>query len=92
MSIASLTLRPEVVWGLDGTTLAESNLQVSFSPRLICEQVSTTERTEDCGGGAETGLSSMSEDGLTQFNARILVDRIGDSTRTGLELGIQHRF
>ena len=41
VSIANLTLRPEVVWALDGASLAESNSQFSFAPRLICERAKT---------------------------------------------------
>ena len=92
VSIANLTLRPEVVWALDGASLAESNSKFSFAPRLICEQVKTTMTQENCGGGAELGIKSTSKDGLTEFNIRLLADRVGDSTRTGLELGFQHRF
>ena len=93
VSIANLTLRPEVVWALDGATLAESSSRFSFAPRLICERVEAAGAVrEDCGGGAEIGLTSLSTDGLTEFNVRVLADRVGSSTRSGLELGIQHRF
>lgn len=92
VSIANLILRPEVVWAVDADSLADSTAQLRFAPRLICEQVRTTVTTEDCGGGAEFGLNSMSEDSLTRFNARILADRVGNSTSTGLELGVEHRF
>ncbi|MDC1398826.1 PKD domain-containing protein, partial [Octadecabacter sp.] len=35
VSIANLTLRPEIVWALDAETVADSNTQVSFAPRFI---------------------------------------------------------
>lgn len=92
VSIANLTLRPEVAWGLDGASLVESNSQFSFAPRLICERVDAGTLRQDCGGGAEIGLTSLSTEGLTEFNVRVLADRVGNSTRTGLELGLQHRF
>jgi hypothetical protein len=92
VSIANLTLRPEVVWALDGVSLAESNSRFSFSPRLICERVEAGTVRQDCGGGAEIGLTSLSTDGMTQFNVRVLADRVGSSTRSGLELGMEHRF
>ena len=92
VSIANLTLRPEVVWALDADTVADSNSQFSFAPRLICERVEAGTVRQDCGGGAEIGLSSLSVDGLTEFNVRVLADRVGSSNRSGLELGIQHRF
>jgi hypothetical protein len=92
VSIANLTLRPEMVWALDGTTLAKSNSQLSFAPRLICEIRETVRRTENCGGGAEFGLSRTSEDGLSTAEFRVSMDRVGDSTRSSLALNLQHRF
>lgn len=92
VSIANLTLRPEVIWALDGLNVAESASLFTFAPRLICERVEAGTVRQDCGGGAEFGLSSMSSDGLTEFNVRLLADRVGSSTRTGLELGIEHQF
>jgi len=81
-----------VIWALDGKTVADSNSQLSFAPRLICEQVKTVRTTENCGGGAEFGLSSQSEDGLTEFNIRLLADRVGGSTRSGFAFSIEHKF
>ena len=92
VSIANLTIRPEFIVPLDGVSASGSNSQFSFAPRLICEQVKTTTTQENCGGGAELGIISTSKDGLTEFNIRVLADRVGSSTRTGLELGFQHRF
>jgi hypothetical protein len=92
VTIANLTLRPEVIWALDGTTVADSNSQFSFAPRLICEQVRTTGRTEDCGGGAEIGLSSTSDDGLSNAEFRVIIDRVGDTTRSSLVFNLERQF
>jgi hypothetical protein len=92
VSIANLTLRPEVIWALDADTVAGSNSQFSFAPRLICERTIATTRTENCGGGAEIGLSSRSEDGLSNAEFRVIVDRLGDSTRSSLAFNLERRF
>jgi hypothetical protein len=63
VSMANLIFRPEVIWGLDAATVADSNSQLSFAPRIICEQTRALRRTEDCGGGAELGLGTQSDDG-----------------------------
>ncbi|MDV7272298.1 hypothetical protein RYZ20_15505 [Thioclava sp. A2] len=86
VSIANLTFRPEVIIPMDATRTA------SFAPRLICEQVKTAVTREECGGGAEFGLNSTSEDELTNLSAKIIADRVGNSTRTGLQLNFEHRF
>jgi len=92
VSITNLTLRPEVIWALDGDTVATSNSQLGFAPRLICESRETVGRTEDCGGGAELSLSSVSEDGLSAAEFRIILDRVGSSNRSSFTLNLKHRF
>jgi hypothetical protein len=91
-AIANLTLRPEIIWALDAGTVAESNSQLSFAPRAICERTITTVRTENCGGGAELGLSSTSEDGLSTAELRVIMDRVGGSTRSSFAFNLEHRF
>jgi methionine-rich copper-binding protein CopC len=92
VSIANLTLRPEVIWALDADTVALSNSQLSFAPRMICERTMSTARTEHCGGGAELGLSSVSEDGLSNAELRIIMDRVGSSNRSSFAVNVEHRF
>lgn len=92
VSIANLTLRPEVIWALDAGTVAESNSQLSFAPRAICERTLATTRTENCGGGAELGLSSTSDDGLSTADFRVIMDRVGSSNRSSFAFNLEHRF
>jgi hypothetical protein len=92
VSIANLTLRPEFVWSLDGSSVADSNSQFSFAPRLICERVEAGVHTQDCGGGAEFGLTSTSEDGLRNAEFRVIMDRVGDSNRSSFAFNFEHRF
>ena len=92
VSIASLTLRPEIVWALDADTVADSNSQLSFAPRLICERSVAITRTENCGGGAEIGLSSTSDDGLSNAEFRVIMDRVGNSARSSLAFNLELRF
>ena len=92
VSTASLTLRPEIVWALDADAVAESHAQLSFAPRLICERTMSTTTSKSCGAGAEIGLSSNSEDGLSIANIRFVVDRVGNSKRSSVVLNLEHRF
>lgn len=80
------------VWALDAGTVAESNSQFSFAPRAVCERTMSTTRTENCGGGAELGLGSTSEDGLSTAEFSIIMDRVGDTTRSSLALNLEPRF
>ena len=92
VSTASLTLRPEIVWALDAETVAGSNAQLSFAPRFICERTTTATTTQNCGAGAEIGLSSNSEDGLSSANIRLVMDRVGNSNRSNVVFNLEHRF
>ena len=92
VSIANLTLRPVIVWALDAKTVADSNAQLSFAPRFICERTTTATTTQNCGAGAEIGLSSNSEDGLSSANIRFVMDRVGNSNRSSVVLNLEHRF
>ena len=92
VSIANLTLRPEIVWALDAETIADSNTQVSFAPRFICQRTSAVVTTQDCGAGADVGLSSTSEDGLSSAHIRLVMDRVGNSNRSSFALNFERRF
>jgi len=92
VSIANLTLRPEIVWALDAETVADSNTQLSFAPRFICQRTSAVATTQDCGAGAEVGLSSTSEDGLSSAHIRLVMDRVGTSNRSSFALNFERSF
>lgn len=92
VSITNLTLRPEVVWALDADTVADSRTQLTYAPRLICERVQSTTTTQDCGTGGEIGLTSTSRDGMSNAEFRVIVDKVGDSTRSSLMLNFERQF
>ncbi len=92
VSILNLTLRPEVRVPVDGRDEDASNALLTFSPRLLCERVVTSETTEDCGAGAEIGFAGASADGMAELSARVSFDRIGSTERAGLQILFQRRF
>lgn len=92
VSIANLTLRPEYRMPMDRLASVDSLSLFTFAPRLLCEQVNTTAKTKNCGGGAEFGIDRTSEDGRSRFVGRIKADRIAKVTRSALELKLEHRF
>jgi hypothetical protein len=92
VTLANILFRPEFRVPMDGLSGAQSLQIVTFAPRLGCEQVKTTVTEENCGGGAEVGFSGRSVDGLSSVSAKVLADRIGGSTRSSLQLNLEHRF
>jgi hypothetical protein len=58
----------------------------------MCERAIAATTISDCGSGVELGITSSSSDGLTSLNATIIADRIGNSTRSSLQLNLEHKF
>ncbi|WP_157898117.1 hypothetical protein [Yoonia vestfoldensis] len=83
---------PEVIIPIGADFVADTNTQLSFAPRLICEQIKSTTKTSDCGTGGELGFSSTSEDGLSSADMRILLDRINGGTRSSFAFSVEHKF
>ena len=92
VSVANVTLRPEVIYAIQNSPTANTNTSLSFSPRLICERTMATRRTENCGGGGEVGYTAHSNDGLRNIDFRIAVDKVGSSRRSSAVLGVEMRF
>ncbi|MEN8952809.1 Ig-like domain-containing protein, partial [Planktotalea arctica] len=93
VSTATLMFRPEFSFALDGQEVSTSLSTLSFAPRLICEQRKVGAKTSDnCGGGAELGMISSTADGLSSATIKLLADRVGNSTRSGLQLQFEHKF
>ena len=91
-SVANLTLRPEVVLALDAATIADSQSQLSFAPRLFCERKIAKTSISSCGDGAEIGIRSQSEDGLSSAYFRIILDKIYGGNRSSYSLNLEHKF
>uniref|UniRef100_UPI003F6AA16A fibronectin type III domain-containing protein n=1 Tax=Lentibacter sp. TaxID=2024994 RepID=UPI003F6AA16A len=93
ISTATVMFRPEFRIPLDGQPLAKSLSILSFAPRLICEQTTIGGgHIDNCGGGAELGVSSDTNDGLSSATIQIVTDRVGNSTRSGFRFAISHNF
>ena len=92
VTLANLTFRPEFRVPLDGMDLAQSQRLITLSPRLICQQSTAATTSQTCGGGAEIGLQTHAEDGMTTTSGQIQTDWIDGQTRTSGQLGIEMRF
>ena len=92
VSTATIMFRPEFRIPMDGLATSESNVLFSFAPRVMCERAIAATTISDCGSGVELGITSSSSDGLTSLNATIIADRIGNSTRSSLQLNLDRKF
>jgi hypothetical protein len=92
VSTATIMFRPEFRIPMDGLAASESRSVFSFAPRVMCDRVKVASTTDNCGSGAELGISSSSSNGLTLVNATIIADRVGNSTRRSLQFNLKHKF
>ena len=92
VSTATILFRPEVRVPMNGLAASDRSSVFSFAPRVMCERVKVASTTNNCGSGAELGISSSSSDGLTSLNTTIIADRVGNSTRSSLQFNLQHKF
>jgi len=92
VSVANLTLRPEVRIDIDEVSVLPGAGILSFSPRLICERTMSTRRTQNCGGGVEVGYAFQSKDGLRNIDLNIAMDEVGSARRTSAVFGVEMRF
>ena len=97
IDITKLMLRPEIRIPIDGLALTDYMGLATFAPRLMCEEITTNAPTlyaknRSCGRGTEYGIVSQSDDGLTEFRSKVIIDNIGDSTRTGISLNFNYQF
>jgi hypothetical protein len=88
VTLASLTFRPQIRMALDGEATAKSKHLLTFAPRLICQQATTTA----CGRGAEIGLQSQSSDGMTTAAIQVQSDLIDGRSSTTAQIKLEHRF
>jgi surface protein len=92
VSKAAILLRPEFRVPMNEVSGFVSTAVFSFAPRLMCERVKVTTTTNDCGRGAEIGINSTSEDSLSVTNLKVIVDRVGSSTRQSLQYNLEYKF
>ena len=92
VSKAAILFRPEFRVPMNEVSGFVSTAVFSFAPRLMCERVKVTTTTNDCGRGAEIGINSTSEDSLSFTNLKVIVDRVGSSTRQSLQYNLEYKF
>lgn len=92
VTFANLTLRPEVIYTLAQGGFANTSATLSFSPRLICERMIASRRSESCGSGGEVGYTALSRDGMQAIGFRFAADRVGSMRRSTAVFGVEMQF
>ena len=91
VSLPSLSFTPEVRKQVPFQLQEGSSSMATFAPRYTCEQTGNSSSRE-CGSGAALGVTTASEDGLTNLNAQFQYDKVGSTARRSLQLGFERKF
>ena len=92
VTLANVTLTPEVKIPLDNQPVSSSDSVLSIAPRLICQQIRSTVNSKDCGKGIELGLSQYWLDRAGTFNINFKRDLVGDVNQNSLSLNVEWHF
>ena len=89
ISQADLSFAPEVriPLDIDQATIGDGSV-ATFTPKVICQQLSKTTTTRNCGQGISLGIETISNDGLTTINAQTSFDQINGQTSAGIKLNL----
>ena len=77
---------------LDGQSVENSLSLVTVTPRLTCSRIDVSEVTQDCGGGAEFGITTSSADGLSNADAKISMDQMAGTFTKAIQVNVEFRF
>ena len=91
VSLTSLSFTPEVRVPFELQEGSDSSSMATFAPRYTCEQTGNSS-SRNCGSGAAIGLTTASDDGLTNLNAQFQYDKVGSTTRRSIQLGFERKF
>jgi hypothetical protein len=91
VSLTSLSFTPEVRVPFELQEGSSASSMATFAPRYTCEQTGNSS-SRNCGSGAAIGLTTASEDGLTNLNAQFQYDKVGSTTRRSIQLGFERKF
>jgi hypothetical protein len=91
VSLTSLSFTPEVRMPFELQEGSNNSSIVTFAPRYTCEQTGNS-TSRECGSGAAIGLTTASEDGLTNLNAQFQYDKVGVAARQAVQLGFERKF
>jgi surface protein len=92
VSQSSIVLNSPFKVPLDGQSVANSLSLVTVTPRLTCSRIDVSEITQDCGGGAEFGITTSSADGLSNADAKISMDQMAGTFTKAIQVNVEFRF
>ena len=92
VDLASISFTPHVKLRVADHAMPGYRSSFSIGPKISCEAVRAPSLSKDCGTGGVLGMTMISNDGATVFQAELEQEGIGGTKRTSVKLSFQHQF
>ncbi|MDA7483282.1 cadherin-like beta sandwich domain-containing protein, partial [Planktomarina temperata] len=92
VDLASISFTPHVKLRVADHVMPGYRSSFSIGPKISCEAVRASSLSKDCGTGVVLGMTMISNDGATVFQAELEQEGIGGTKRRSVKLSFQHQF
>ncbi|MDA7475107.1 BspA family leucine-rich repeat surface protein [Planktomarina temperata] len=92
VDLASILFTPHVKLRVADHAMPGYRSSFSIGPKISCEAVRAPSLSKDCGTGGVLGMTMISNDGATVFQAELEQEGIGGTKRRSVKLSFQHQF
>jgi len=92
VDLASISFTPHVKLRVADHAMPGYRSSFSIGPKISCEAVRAPSLSKDCGTGGVLGMTMISNDGATVFQAELEQEGIGGTKRRSVKLSFQHQF
>ncbi|MDC1334413.1 cadherin-like beta sandwich domain-containing protein [Planktomarina temperata] len=92
VDLASISFTPHVKLRVADHVMPGYRSSFSIGPKISFEAVRASSLSKDCGTGGVLGMTMISNDGATVFQAELEQEGIGGTKRRSVKLSFQHQF
>ncbi len=92
VDLVSISFTPHVKLRVADHAMPGYRSSFSIGPKISCEAVRASSLSKDCGTGGVLGMTMISNDGATVFQAELEQEGIGGTKRRSVKLSFQHQF
>ncbi|MDC1440383.1 cadherin-like beta sandwich domain-containing protein [Planktomarina temperata] len=92
VDLASISFTPHVKLRVADHVMPGYRSSFSIGPKISCEALRASSLSKDCGTGVVLGMTMISNDGATVFQAELEQEGIGGTKRRSVKLSFQHQF
>jgi hypothetical protein len=92
VSVAQLSVRPEIKIALDQYDIAQSSRSLSVAPRFFCEVTRGLKSNKDCGAGVDLSINGVSTNASSRYSANVSFERIEENLNAVFSIQFDREF